>query len=139
MINQNASPKGSSIIINNRVPAATRYLSISLLLFCSLTTWAQPRYSPEVRSKKEIQWLKDSLQINEVQLNKISAISLSYQQDMDKAANQPDKKKRQARLMKKKDAEMKTILDHGQYIRYYNREELIRKQDARVYKGHQPM
>jgi hypothetical protein len=41
--------------------------------------------------------------------------------------------------MKKKDAEMKTILDHGQYIRYYNQEELIRKQDARVYKWHQPM
>lgn len=139
MINQNASPKGSSITINNLLSASFRYCSIILFLFCSLTTWAQPRYSPEVRSKKEIQWLKDSLQINDAQLNKISAISLSYQQDMDKAANQPDKKKRQAKLMKKKDAEMKTILDHGQYIRYYNREELIRKQDARVYKGHQPM
>lgn len=115
-----------------------RYSLILLLLLCSYATFAQPRYSPEVRSKREIQWLQDSLHINASQLNKISSISLKYQQQMDKAADQPDKTKKQAKLMKKKDAEMKAILDKGQYQRYYKREELIRKQDAIIYKGHQP-
>ena len=139
MIKQNASPKESLITINNRHKQVVKYSVLIALFLCTFASFAQPRYSPEVRSKREIQWLKDSLLISDAQLNKINSFSLTYQQKMDKAANQPDKKKRQARLMKKKDAEMKTILDHTQYTRYYSREELIRKQDARVYKGHQPM
>ncbi len=140
MINQNGSPKGYLTTINNRLKSVLKFSCIIAVIFLSaLTSFAQPRWSPEVRSNREIQWLKDSLHITDAQLNKISSISLTYQQEMDKAANLPDKKKRQAKLIKQKDAQMKAILDHSQYFRYFKREELIRKQDAKVYKGHQPM
>ena len=110
-----------------------------LLFLLPFAAFAQPRYSPEVRSKKEMQWLQDSVHINADQANKINGISLTYQQQMDKAAELPDKIKKQDKLSKKKDAALKKILTKDQYQRYYKREAMIRKQDRIIYKGHQPL
>jgi len=128
----------------NNAPLARRSASslasglLGLLLLCSMGLHAQPRYSPQVRSDREVHWMQDSLHISDAQLKKITAISLPYQQQMDAAANDPAKKKKQARLMRKKDVAMKSILDEEQYRRYIAREAEIRRRDAIVYKGHQP-
>ena len=83
--------------------------------------------------------MQDSLRITPDQLGRIGKLSLNYQRRMDKSADLPDKTKKQSRLMQKKDAEMKAILDKVQYRKYFNREQLIRKQDTITYKGtHQP-
>ena len=110
-----------------------------LLLVGSLGVIAQPRYSPEVRSEREIKWMQDSIHVSPTQLEKIKSISLKYQQEMDKAADQPNKKKNQEKLMQKKDAQMRRLLNKPQYNRYIRREEMIRKQDTMVYKGRQPL
>ena len=109
------------------------------LLLLGFASYAQPRWSPEVRSQREIQWMQDSLHITAAQLNRINGISLSYQQDMDNAAAVPGKIKKQASLMRNKDAKMKTILNKKQYSRYFKREQLLRKQENIIYKGHQPL
>ena len=116
----------------------SKYILV-LLFLMPFTSFAQPRYSPEVRSKKEIQWLQDSVHITADQTSKISGISLTYQQQMDKAAELPDKIKKQDKLSKKKDAAYKKILTKDQYQRYFKRESMIRKQDRIIYKGHQPL
>jgi len=113
-------------------------LAIAAIFSC-LQLAAQPRWSPAVRSEREMRWMKDSLNITEAQASQISGFSLTYQQQMDAAADQPGKKKNQARLMKKKDTRLKAILTKEQYQKYYKREEMIRKQDQIVYKGHQPL
>ena len=118
-----------------------KFSCVALLLvwWCSVASYAQPRYSPEIRSKQEMQWLQDSVHISPGQWAKLSDISVTYQRQMDKAADEKDKVKKQARLMQKKDAAMRAILNKEQYRKYYKRESAIRKKDAVVYKGRQPM
>jgi len=116
----------------------SKFLFIAAALLWPAVTFSQPRWSPEVRAQRELKWMKDSLLLNESQLGKVSALSLKYQQQMDQAAEARDNKKKQAKLMKNKDASLKGILSKGQYQRYYNRETLIRRHDTATYKGHQP-
>jgi hypothetical protein len=86
-----------------------------------------------------MKWLIDSVHVTRQQEQKIAGLSLAYQEQMDKAADGPNKTTAQAKLMKKKDADYKAILTKEQYKKYYNREQLIRKQEKVVYKGkHQP-
>ena len=83
--------------------------------------------------------MQDSVHINADLASKINSISLTYQQQMDKAAEMPDKNKKQDKLMHKKDAAFKKILNKEQYQRYYKRESMIRKQDRIIHKGRQPL
>ena len=99
-------------------------------------TFAQPAYSPEVRSDREMKWMQDSLHINKAQYKKISAISLSYQRNMDKAAlpeHAKSKERTQKKLMLKKDESMKSLLNKQQYQRYYKQEKQIRARAKVVY------
>ena len=117
-------------------------LICSIFLFamaCVFAAHAQPRWSPGVRSQREIKWMQEALHITPGQLSRISGISLGYQQEMDKAAASPDRSKKQARLMRQKDSGLKAILDKEQYREYYKREQAIRKQDKIIYKDHQPL
>jgi hypothetical protein len=119
------------------------YLVFLGILCTSVISYAQPAYSPEVRSEREMQWMKDSLHIKPQLFDKISKISLSYQLNMDKAA-QPDnkngKEKTQKKLMQKKDADLKALLNKEQYARYYRREKEIRRiANIQHPPGRQPM
>src|ERR1035437_2760054 len=99
-------------------------------------SYAQPVWSPEVRSEREMQWMQDSLHISPDQYKKISEISLNYQRNMDKVAqpaNKHSKDKMQKKLMQKKDADLKALLNNEQYQKYYRREKQIRKQAKIVY------
>ena len=114
---------------------------LSLLIFCFFTSFAQPRYSPGIRAEREAQWMTDSLHISPEQSKKVQAISLDYNQQMDKASELPDKqkKKTQQRLINKKDADLKAVLNKEQYQKYYKREKLIRARGETHYTGpHQP-
>ena len=113
---------------------------VFLFLFCSIISYAQPRWSPEVRAKRESQWMQDSLRLNPEQVNKITTINLDFQRNMDKAANTPEKNKTQKQLMRKKNEAMKAILNKEQYPKYLKREKQIRKQEQIQYKGpHRPL
>lgn len=118
-------------------------MAAGFLLLSSLESFAQPAWSPEVRSEREMQWMKDSLHISDKQYKKISAISLGYQQEMDKAAlpaNNRTKDKTQKKLMQKKDSELKSLLTNAQYQKYYRREKQIRQQAKVTYPpGRQPL
>jgi hypothetical protein len=113
-----------------------------ILFFLPFATFAQPRYSPEVRAERETQWMTDSLHISAEQSSKVHTMSLKYNQDMDKASQLPGKQKdkTQQRLMNKKDAELKGMLNKEQYQKYYKREKLLRANEKRRYNGpHQPL
>lgn len=115
---------------------------ILLLSLCSLTSIAQPRYSPGVRAQRETQWILDSLHISPDKGDRIHTISLNYYQQMDKASELPgkEKDKKQKHLMNKKDADMRALMNKEQYQRYYKREEGIRQREKIIYKGpHQPL
>ncbi len=104
---------------------------VCFYLFAADRSFAQPVWSPAVRSEREMQWMKDSLHLTKLQVEKITPISLDYQRNMDKAA-QPDyatRGKRQHPLMRQKDAEMKAILTKKQFDKYYRRELLIRQSE----------
>ena len=94
-----------------------------LFLLCSIASFAQPVWSPQVRATREARWMQDSLHLTAEQLQKANPILLNYQQQMDK--NSGDDKK-QHQLMKGKDAALKAILDKEQFKKYYRREEQIR-------------
>src|SRR3954466_6546338 len=116
-----------------------RYSIVFLfLLFSFFHSFAQPRWSPEVRSKREMAWMNDSLNLTKKQLDRIAPISLNYQREMDKAT-EPDYSKRgrkQHELMRKKDADLRGILTKNQYDLYYRRELRIRQvQNERHYDG----
>ena len=114
--------------------------TLFLLLICSELSIAQPVFSPEIRAKRETQWMKDSLHLNEVQLTRAATINLNYQRDMDRAAESPNKSKLQKQTMQVKDKELKTILTREQYPIYYRREQMIRKRAKIKYTGpHQPL
>lgn len=110
---------------------------LSLLLFCSFASFAQPRYSPEVRAEKEAQWMTDSLHITPEQSKKVHDISLTYNQQMDKASQLPSKQKDKAQqhLINKKDADLKTILNKEQYRKYCKWGKQIRKMGKIQYSG----
>jgi hypothetical protein len=115
----------------------------SALICITYQSYAQPVYSPEVRSEREMLWMKDSLHISDGLYKKISAISLRYQRHMDKAGqpgNKASKDKAQQKLMQKKDTDLKVLLNKQQYLKYYRREKQIREIAKRVYPAdRQPM
>lgn len=100
---------------------------------------AQPRYSPGERARREVEWMTDSLHISKAQGEKISAISLKYNEEMDKAAQTTVKAKKlkaQKALMVRKDADVKKILNSdASYKRYMRREKNLRALDAIEPKG----
>jgi hypothetical protein len=116
-----------------------RYSIVLLFLVCSSVSYAQPRWSPEIRSQREMEWMKDNLHLTETQLEKIKGISLDYQRNMDKAANSEDKntgKKIQHQLIRLKDSDLKAILNKKQYDKYYDRELIIRqRENEHLYEG----
>ena len=68
-----------------------------LMIVFSLTfsaAIAQPRYSPGERARREVEWMTDSLHISKEQGEKISAISLKYNEEMDRAAQTKIKTKK---------------------------------------------
>jgi len=113
----------------------------SALLLTPILSFAQPRFSPQVRAEREVKWMQDSLHLSESKLHNIMAISLTYNNAMDSIAEHAgkNKDKAQAKLMKKKDAQIKALLTKQQYQRYYRREQMIRMQDKVKYPpGKQP-
>lgn len=111
---------------------------ILIIVFSGSVTLAQPAYSPAVRTERTMKWMHDSLNVTTTQSTKLHDIELNYQSSMDKAKSAHDKKS-QKQLMQKKDADVKTVLHNDQrYKKYYRREQIIRKQEQVVYKGHQP-
>jgi hypothetical protein len=105
------------------------------LLLSSAISVGQPRYSPQVRAERETTWMRDSLHLPENKLVKVMNISLTYNRAMDSVNDHAgrNKDKIQQKLMHKKDADFKALLNKEQYKRYYKREELIRKQEKIVY------
>ncbi len=105
-------------------------LAIAFLLF-AMPAYCQPRWSPEVRSERELKWMKDSLHLTHSQLAKIEPVSLKFQRDMDDAAvpDYANRGKKQHPLMRQKDADYKAILTPRQYEQYYRRELIIRQND----------
>jgi hypothetical protein len=116
---------------------------IFFALLFSISSNAQPRWSPEVRAERETQWLKDSASISPEQSAKIHKISLTYHQKMDKVAElrSKTKAKQKAALMRKKDADMKKILTKEQYRKYYRQEKKLRdiEKSKENIKGPQPL
>ncbi len=112
-----------------------KILIVSCLLITSFSAMAQPRYSPEVRAKNEVSWMKDSLALSKEKLDKISKISLDYNLNMDKASDLPGKDKAQQKLMKKKDAAIKSLLNKTQYQKYCKKEKMMRDSEKVIYKG----
>ena len=112
-----------------------KFFILCCLLGLSYQSFAQPVYSPEVRAKNEVSWMKDSLALPQDKLDKISKISLDYNQNMDKASELPGKAKAQQKLMKKKDAAIKVLLDKTQYQKYCKKEKMIRDRGKIIYKG----
>lgn len=100
------------------------FLILGLLLSSSVG-FAQPVWSPETRAERETAWMRDSLNVTEAQAVKINRIELTYHQQMDKVG---DKNGRSAKtLRRKKDKDMKALLNKKQYQRYYRREEAMRE------------
>ena len=110
-----------------------RYLLLILCASASITSFAQPVWSPQKRSEMEMEWMRDSLHLTPAQQQKASPVSLRFQQQLDNAHG--SSKKEQA-AMKKKDAAMRSIFTSAQYKKYYRREKQIRalpKPDRRAY------
>lgn len=105
--------------------------------------FAQPRMSPGLRADRETEWMRDSLHISNEQAKKVNAISLKYNEEMDKFGALPPKQKakKQKPLMSRKDADIKNVLcNEAHYKMYMRREKEIRRIDNVVYKGpHQPL
>ena len=117
-------------------------LTIAFLLLLSATaSFAQPRWSGKLRAKSETEWMKDNLNLSAGQLTKASSIVLDFQQQMDKAGETPEtRNKVQQRLMRKKDMDMKAILNKTQYQKYYNNQVQMRQRENATYKdGHRPL
>ncbi len=112
-----------------------KFLFLCCILGITFSAIAQPRYSPEIRAKNEVSWMKDSLALPQDKLDKISKISLDYNQNMDKASELPGKVKAQQKLMKKKDATIKALLSKTQYQKYCKKEKMIRDREKVIYKG----
>jgi len=131
---------GKALLLHAQNTNMKQTLGIILVFICcSFSALCQPMYSPEERSRKEVQWMKDSLTLSGENLDKISKISLEYFRQMDKAAETKDKDKEQGKLMKQKDKQLKALLNNEQYQKYYRREKEIRRHDKIIYKGpHQP-
>ena len=109
---------------------------IVIVMCCAIGAAAQPVWSPEVRAKREAQWMQDSLHLTAEQLQKVTPILLTYQQQMDQNSGAG---KKQQQLMKKKDSALKEILAKEQYKKYYRREKQIRALPKPNHSGpHQP-
>jgi hypothetical protein len=109
------------------------------LLLCSSTSFAQPVWSPETRAERETAWMRDSLNATEAQSVKIKRIELNYNKQIDQVMNKQGQTAK--RLMRKKDKDMKSVLDRDQYARYYRREQEIREveKSRKVDKEHIPL
>jgi len=112
-----------------------------LLLFWSSVSFAQPRWSGEIRAKRLTEWMRDSLHLSQDQLAKASKIELRYEQQIDKSSESPaTRDKVQQKLMSQKDADMKAVLNKMQYRKYYSREISARQREKIIYKGNrQPL
>ena len=95
-----------------------------LSLLCSYASVAQPVWSPEVRADRENKWMQDSLQLSGEKLARAHDISLNYYRQLDRFSNN---EKLQEKVMKKKDANMKPMLNKEQYQTYYRREKEQRR------------
>jgi len=116
-----------------------RFFFFALLM--PVLSFAQPRFSPQVRAERETKWMHDSLQLTENKLQRVMSISLVYNKAMDSVSEHSGKNKGkvQQKLMKKKDADIKGMLTKAQYQRYYKREQMIRAQDKIKYQpGREP-
>ena len=100
-----------------------RYSLLVVCLFCTMISFAQPVWSTGKRSEMEMGWLRDSLHLTPTQAQKAGSVSLTYQEQMDKAHGSAKKEKA---AMKKKDSGMKSILTTEQFKAYYRREKQIR-------------
>ncbi len=111
-----------------------------LLLLCTAMSYAQPRFSPEVRAENEARWMRDSLKLPAAKVKKAGRISLVYNRRMDSvnSLQQDDKEKMKQELMRKKDADIKRLLTKLQYQKYYRRESALRHADTVRYRGRQP-
>ncbi len=115
------------------------YGILFVFLVSSVTCIAQPVWSPEVRAERENKWMKDSLLLSTEKLKRAYDISLSYYRQLDLASESRNKVKMQQRVMDKKDANMKPMLDKKQYQKYYRREKELRRVLNIKYEGrHQP-
>ncbi len=117
---------------------------VPVLLLCANVSFAQPAWSPEVRTEREMKWMTDSLHITPAQAQKIMPAVLQYHRNMDIAKSAKDKKcngRTQKQIMKKKDSSVKAALHNDKlYSKYYKNEQLIRKSESVIYKGpHQPL
>lgn len=117
-----------------------RLSQLILLLLCASVSYAQPRWSPEVRAENEARWMRDSLKLPAAKVKKAGSISLIYNRQMDSvnSLQQGDKEKMKQDLMCKKDKDIKRLLTKPQYQKYYRRETLLRHADTVRYRGRQP-
>jgi len=114
---------------------------ILLLLLSSVVSLAQPRWSAKLRAKSEIDWMKEDLRLSGEQLTRASVIVQDFHQQMDKAGETPETRdKAQQRLMRKKDMDMKALLNKAQYQKYYANQIQMRQRERATYKdGRQPL
>lgn len=113
----------------------------TLLLLAGTVTFAQPRWPAKLRAKSENEWMKDNLHLSEGQLTRASSIVNEFEAQMDHAAETPETRvKAQARLMRKKDIDMKAVLSGSQYQKWYANEVQSRQRHNATYKeGRGPM
>ena len=107
------------------------YFILSCLLLKSAVAVAQPRYAPEVRAKREVQWMQDSLGITQSQAAKAAPIELVFNRQMDKAIlikDQASRIKKEQYLMHKEDKHMKALLNKQQYDKYCRHAAALRAQ-----------
>ena len=117
------------------------FLAAAFLLF-SVGASAQPVWSAEVRAERNVNWFRDSLQMKGEALKKCGDIELKYQQKIDKESEKSGqyKNKTKAHLLRKKDTEMRAIMNAEQFQRYMRREREIRRQMYIKYEGrYQPL
>ena len=112
-----------------------------LLIFSATASFSQPRWNAKLRAKSEIDWMKENLHLSEDQLSKSVNIVQVFQQQMDKAGETPETRdKAQQRLMRKKDMDMKAVLNKTQYQKYYDNQIQVRQRERATYKdGHRPL
>ncbi len=116
---------------------SVRLFFIAASILCTIGAHAQPVWSAEVRAERNANWYRDSLQMKGEALAKCSAIDLKYQQKIDKESEKSGqyKNKTKTHFLRKKDAEMKAIMNAEQFQRYMRREKEIRRQMNIKYEG----
>lgn len=99
--------------------------AIFLYISVAFSASAQFQYSPEATAEKETQWMIDNLHLKQAQVNRAATVSLKHYIALAKVVGQ--EKQLQA-LHRRKDLDMKDILNREQYQRYLKREKQLRAQ-----------